>query len=108
MQVDIWLHGQTGYAHSTARALTDAHVWVAVQGADEYSAIFSAPPTEGRGTIQDYESGAVVTEVSGVESLPARAPEKGELVSVRSRTWLVDDVKPPAIPGQSPLVSLSC
>lgn len=42
------------------------------------------------------------------EPLPARAPEKGELVNVRSRTWLVDDVKPAAIPGQSALVSLSC
>ncbi|MBF8300347.1 MAG: helicase, superfamily, partial [Acidobacteria bacterium] len=40
--------------------------------------------------------------------LPERAPEKGELVKVRSRTWLVDEVKPPAIPGQSSLVSLSC
>ena len=49
-----------------------------------------------------------MTVVSGIEPLPGRAPEKGELVKVRSRTWLVDDVKPPAIAGQSSLVSLSC
>ena len=49
-----------------------------------------------------------MTGVSGIEPLPERAPEKGELVKVRSRTWLVDDVRPPAIAGQSSLVSLSC
>jgi hypothetical protein len=49
-----------------------------------------------------------VTPQTGSEILPDRAPEKGELVKVRSRTWLVDDVKPPEIPGHSSLVSLSC
>ena len=40
--------------------------------------------------------------------LPERSPEKGELVQVRSRRWLVDDVIPPEKPGQSCLVCLSC
>jgi hypothetical protein len=42
------------------------------------------------------------------ERLPERAPEKGELVRVRSRTWLVDDVKLSDVSGQSALVILSC
>jgi Helicase conserved C-terminal domain/Type III restriction enzyme, res subunit len=49
-----------------------------------------------------------LTPQTATEPLPERAPEKGELVRVRSRTWLVDDVKQPEIPGQSALVSLSC
>ena len=41
-------------------------------------------------------------------SLPVRPPDRGELVQVRSRRWLVDEVVPPPIPGQSPLVRLAC
>ena len=41
-------------------------------------------------------------------SLTARAPEQGELVHVRSRRWLVEEVVPARIPGQSPLVRLAC
>lgn len=41
-------------------------------------------------------------------SLPERAPQQGELVQVRSRRWLVEEVVPSAVPGQSPLVRLAC
>lgn len=40
--------------------------------------------------------------------LPERAPVAGELVQVRSRRWLVDEVIPAAIPGHSSLVRLAC
>jgi hypothetical protein len=40
--------------------------------------------------------------------LPERASEVGELVQVRSRRWLVEDVVAAPAPGQSPLVRLSC
>lgn len=40
-------------------------------------------------------------------SLPERPPTIGELVQVRSRRWLVDDVVPSKA-GQSPLVRLAC
>ena len=41
-------------------------------------------------------------------TLPERIPERGELVQVRSRRWLVEDVVPAAVPGHSPIVQLSC
>jgi superfamily II DNA or RNA helicase len=40
--------------------------------------------------------------------LPERAPEVGELVQIRSRRWLVEEVVPAPAPGQSPLVRLAC
>jgi superfamily II DNA or RNA helicase len=40
--------------------------------------------------------------------LPERAPEVGELVHVRSRRWLVEEVVQPQITGQSCLVRLAC
>jgi len=40
--------------------------------------------------------------------LPDRLPTAGELVQVRSRHWLVEEVEPPPAPGQSPLVHLAC
>ena len=40
--------------------------------------------------------------------LPDRTPEVGEMVQVRSRHWLVDEVVPPGEPGQTHLVRLSC
>lgn len=43
-----------------------------------------------------------------VTNLPTRAPEPGELVLVRSRRWLVDDVTPAPAPDQSPVVTLAC
>ena len=41
-------------------------------------------------------------------TLPHRPPEVGELVQVRSRRWLVEEVQPPARPGGSSLVTLAC
>ncbi|MBE3072818.1 MAG: DEAD/DEAH box helicase, partial [Acidobacteria bacterium] len=41
-------------------------------------------------------------------SLPERPPKEGELVQVRSRRWLVEEVVPSAAAGQSPLVRLAC
>ncbi len=40
--------------------------------------------------------------------LPDRPPRLGELVQVRSRRWLVEEVVEPELPGQSPLVRLAC
>ena len=42
-----------------------------------------------------------------LERLPERAPEIGELVQVRSRRWLVEDVIDSA-PGESAVVELAC
>lgn len=42
------------------------------------------------------------------QTLPERVPEEGELVQVRSRRWLVEQVIPSSVPGQSPLVRLAC
>ncbi len=41
-------------------------------------------------------------------SLPERAPEAGELVQVRSRGWLVEEVVQSTAPGHSSLVRLAC
>ena len=49
-----------------------------------------------------------MTDVMEQRLLPERAPQEGELVHVRSRQWLVDEVVPPAVPGQSPIVRLAC
>jgi hypothetical protein len=40
-------------------------------------------------------------------TLPERPPQPGELVQLRSRRWLVEEVRA-AAPGQSPLVRLAC
>src|SRR5688572_26438362 len=40
--------------------------------------------------------------------VPVRAPRVGELVQVRSRRWLVDEVIEPAMAGQTCVVRLSC
>ena len=40
--------------------------------------------------------------------LPERAPEAGELVQVRSRRWLVEEVSEPPAPGESSVVRLAC
>ncbi len=39
---------------------------------------------------------------------PVDTPRVGQMVVVRSRRWLVDEVVEPASPGTSPLVRLSC
>jgi len=49
----------------------------------------------------------VSTPVSSV-SLPERIPEVGELVQVRSRRWLVEEVVHSPTPGQSSRVRLAC
>ena len=41
-------------------------------------------------------------------SLPERARDVGELVQVRSRRWLVEEVVPSTPPGDSSLVRLAC
>jgi superfamily II DNA or RNA helicase len=41
-------------------------------------------------------------------SLPERLPDPGELVHVRSRRWLVEEVAASLQPGQSPVVRLAC
>ena len=43
-----------------------------------------------------------------LRALPERSPDVGELVQVRSRRWLVEEVTPPEIPGASPVVTLAC
>src|SRR5712691_8403102 len=40
--------------------------------------------------------------------LPERPPEPGELVHVRSRRWLVEEVVAPSVPGNSAVVRLAC
>src|SRR6516165_8237329 len=45
---------------------------------------------------------------AAVRSLPERVPEVGELVHVRSRRWLVEEVIPSTAPSQSSLVRLAC
>ena len=40
--------------------------------------------------------------------LPERAPITGELVQVRSRRWLVEEVIEPPAPGESAIVRLAC
>jgi superfamily II DNA or RNA helicase len=42
------------------------------------------------------------------QTLPTRHPNVGEMVLVRSRRWLVEEVVPPAENGHSPVVRLSC
>jgi superfamily II DNA or RNA helicase len=49
-----------------------------------------------------------LTAPAASQGLPERPPEVGELVQVRSRRWLVEEVLPSATPGQSPRVRLSC
>jgi superfamily II DNA or RNA helicase len=48
------------------------------------------------------------TNPAATEALPERLPEEGELVQVRSRRWLVEEVIPSTVPGQSALIRLAC
>ena len=43
-----------------------------------------------------------------LRTLPERPPQVGELVQVRSRRWLVEEVTPSDIPGASSVVTLAC
>jgi superfamily II DNA or RNA helicase len=54
----------------------------------------------------DIAWGYELTDMSIVEALPERSPEPGELVQLRSRRWLVEQVI--AADGGSPLVRLAC
>lgn len=49
-----------------------------------------------------------MADAKPVPTLPERAPEPGDLVQVRSRRWLVEEVVEPGTPGHSPLVRLAC
>jgi len=43
-----------------------------------------------------------------LDAVSDKIPEPGQIVQVRSRRWLVEEVVPPHIQGQSPLVRLAC
>lgn len=49
-----------------------------------------------------------MADVTITSMLPERPPTPGELVQVRSRRWLVEEVTAPATPGQTALVRLAC
>ncbi len=49
-----------------------------------------------------------MTRSKEIRLLPERPPTPGELVQVRSRRWLVEEIVEPKAPGQSPLVRLAC
>jgi superfamily II DNA or RNA helicase len=49
-----------------------------------------------------------MTEKMTLPLLPERSPSVGELVHLRSRTWLVDEVIPSPVSGQTCRVRLSC
>src|SRR5262245_62051258 len=49
-----------------------------------------------------------MTDVTLNRALPERLPQPGELVQVRSRRWLVEEVVASPVPGQSALVRLAC
>jgi superfamily II DNA or RNA helicase len=49
-----------------------------------------------------------IQHVASVGSRTSRVPTVGELVQVRSRRWLVDEVLEAKIPGQTCVVRLSC
>lgn len=47
-------------------------------------------------------------ETKRTANLPDHPPRPGDLVQVRSRRWLVEEVIEPSVPGQSALVRLAC
>jgi len=50
----------------------------------------------------------MATDVTQPKSLPERLPTVGELVQVRSRRWLVEEVVAPEDPKHSPVLRLAC
>ncbi len=62
-----------------------------------------AASADGVGSRTTFSPGRMATR-----ALPERDPEVGELVQVRSRRWLVEEVVEPAVPGQTALVRLAC
>ena len=56
-----------------------------------------------------WSSLRVMARPDPIGTLPERPPEVGELVKVRSRRWLVEEVTPSETPGQiAALVTLAC
>jgi superfamily II DNA or RNA helicase len=49
-----------------------------------------------------------LADITTTQLLPQRPPESDELVQVRSRRWLVEEVIEPQTPGQTSLVRLAC
>ena len=49
-----------------------------------------------------------MTTASRAQSLPTGVPDVGQLVHVRSRRWLVEEIVSPVSPADSPLVRLAC
>ena len=49
-----------------------------------------------------------LTPSRAIVSLRLRVPEVGELIQVRSRRWLVEEVVPSKTPGESSVVRLAC
>ncbi len=49
-----------------------------------------------------------MSTLTATNALPERLPQEGELVQLRSRRWLVEQVIPSSVPGQSALVRLAC
>jgi hypothetical protein len=42
------------------------------------------------------------------QTLPERLPKPGELVRLRSRRWLVEEIDTPSDPSLSPILRLAC
>jgi hypothetical protein len=57
---------------------------------------------------EGWEIGYSVTLQAAPQTLSARPPRVGELVLVRSRRWLVDEVIEPKSPRQTCIARLSC
>ena len=60
------------------------------------------------GPAVDCRSVLPVTASTATRLLPEPPPATGELVQVRSRRWLVEEVVEPGLPGHSPVVRLAC
>ena len=50
----------------------------------------------------------MTTDTTQPKSLPERLPNVGELVRVRSRRWLVEEVVAPEASEHSPVLRLAC
>lgn len=61
----------------------------------------------GRGISRGQRSFSLPRQAA-TQTVPGRQPRVGELVQVRSRRWLVDEVIEPKSPGQTLLIRLSC
>lgn len=68
------------------------------------------PPTQVTLRIErrDQPRTAAMTAPTVSLSLPERLPTVGELVQVRARRWLVEEVIEPENPGHSSLIRLAC